>query len=55
MKIEPWGLEKGANCYKCGDASIHDIKVNKYRIEIKCRECGFTRHYTFSVVDIPPK
>ncbi len=55
MVIEPWKLEKAAKCYNCGDASVHEILVNEYKMEIKCRECGFTRYYSFHILDIPKK
>lgn len=43
MVIKKWKLEKGAKCYNCGDATIHDVKVDQYNIKIRCRDCGFTR------------
>jgi len=55
MAIEKWKLEKGAQCYNCGDATIHDIVVDEYSIKIRCRECGFSRFYTFHILDLPDK
>ncbi|KAF5074740.1 MULTISPECIES: hypothetical protein [Methanobacterium] len=55
MPVKKWKLEKGANCYNCGDATIHDIEVDEFDIKIRCRECGFSRYYTFHIVDLPRK
>ncbi|MDD3754093.1 MAG: hypothetical protein PHQ17_06005 [Methanobacterium sp.] len=55
MVVKKWKLEKSANCYNCGDATIHNIKVDQYHIKIRCRDCGFTRYYAFHMVDLPDK
>jgi hypothetical protein len=55
MAVKKWKLEKGANCYNCGDATTHDIEVDEFNIKIRCRECGFSRYYTFHMVDLPRK
>ena len=55
MPVKKWKLEKGANCYNCGDATIHDIEVNYLDKKIRCRKCGFSRYYTFHIVDLPRK
>jgi predicted nucleic-acid-binding Zn-ribbon protein len=53
MVVNEWKLKKSASCYKCGDATIHDVEIDQYNLKIKCRECGFTRYYAFHMVDIP--
>jgi DNA-directed RNA polymerase subunit RPC12/RpoP len=53
MVVKAWKLKKSASCFKCGDATIQDIEIDQYDLKIKCRECGFTRYYTFHMVDKP--
>ncbi|SCG86494.1 hypothetical protein [Methanobacterium congolense] len=55
MTVKAWKLEKSAKCYNCGDATIHDITVDEYTMEIRCRDCGFARYYTFHMVNLPKK
>lgn len=55
MVVKKWKLEKGASCYNCGDATIHDVEVDQYNIKIRCRDCGFARFYAFHMVDLPDK
>lgn len=55
MAVKKWKLKKGANCYNCGDATIHDIEVDEFDIKIRCRDCGFSRYYSFHMVDLPSK
>ncbi|KAF5089319.1 hypothetical protein [Methanobacterium aggregans] len=55
MTVKAWKLEKSAKCYNCGDATIHDITVDEYTMEIRCRDCGFARYYTFHMVNLPEK
>jgi DNA-directed RNA polymerase subunit RPC12/RpoP len=55
MPIEKWKLEKGAKCYNCGDATIHDVEVDEFAIKIRCRDCGFSRYYSFHIIDLPRK
>ncbi|MEN6328691.1 MAG: hypothetical protein ABFC91_00165 [Methanobacteriaceae archaeon] len=53
MTVEKWKLKKSASCFKCGDATIHDIEVDTYTLQITCRDCGFTRYYQFHMVETP--
>ncbi|MCC7558069.1 MAG: hypothetical protein KO217_05225 [Methanobacteriaceae archaeon] len=53
MKIEPWKLKKSSKCYNCGDATIHEINIDQYKMTIRCKECGFTRYYTFHILETP--
>jgi uncharacterized Zn finger protein len=55
MVVKPWKLKKSARCDSCGDATIHDVTVDEYNLQIRCRECGFRRYYTFNIVEIPKK
>jgi predicted nucleic-acid-binding Zn-ribbon protein len=55
MTIEKWNLKKSASCFKCGDATIHDVEVDTYTLKITCRDCGFTRYYKFHMVETPPQ
>jgi DNA-directed RNA polymerase subunit RPC12/RpoP len=55
MVVKPWNLERSARCHNCGDATIHDVTVDEYNLQIRCRECGFRRYYTFNMVEIPKK
>ena len=55
MVVKPWMLEKSARCHSCGDATVHDIQVDEYDLQISCRECGFKRYYTFTMVEVPEK
>jgi hypothetical protein len=55
MVVKKWKLEKGASCYNCGDATVHEIEVDEYNIKIRCRDCGFARYYAFHMVDLPVK
>lgn len=50
--MEAWKLEKSAKCYNCEDATIHTILVNHYNLEIRCKECGFSRRYNFHMVKV---
>ncbi|MDP3066866.1 MAG: hypothetical protein Q8N08_09035 [Methanobacteriaceae archaeon] len=53
MAVDVWKLKKSASCFKCGDATGHDIEVDTYSLKIICRDCGFTRYYKFDMLDIP--
>jgi len=55
MEIKPWKLNKAARCAHCKDATIHSIIIDRYKMKIKCRDCGFTRFYNFHVVNIPKR
>ncbi len=55
MTSKKWKLQKAANCYNCGDATIHNVEVDQYNLTIRCRDCGFSRLYAFHMVDLPNK
>ena len=52
MLYENWLLKKDAECYNCRKYYTQDILITIAGMYVRCGNCGFTRSYRFSMVDI---
>lgn len=50
-RYEPWEFAKTAVCLHCHEQSAQSIHLDEYKMNVVCKECGFTRIFKFDHLD----
>ncbi|MGZ4913317.1 MAG: hypothetical protein ACXV3U_01415 [Halobacteriota archaeon] len=54
-EYDVWEFRKDTTCPHCKEQSTQNVYLDEHKVNAVCDECGFTRVFKFSSVNIPHK
>ncbi len=54
-EYDVWEFRKDTQCSHCKEQSTQNVFLDEHKVNAVCDECGFTRVFKFSSVNIPHK
>lgn len=52
-QYDAWEFKRDATCIFCREQAVQNVHLDEHKVNVVCDECGFTRVFKFSSLEIP--
>ncbi|MGZ4936577.1 MAG: hypothetical protein ACXV4C_08525 [Halobacteriota archaeon] len=52
-QYDAWAFKKDTTCPHCKEQTMQNVYLDEHKVNAVCDECGFTRVFKFSSLEIP--
>ena len=52
-RYDVWEFKKDSTCLHCKEQSVQHVYLDEHKVNVVCDECGFTRVFKFSSLELP--